>query len=129
MKKYLLPLLFAASSAFADDIPASAWTPAQLGLGAAALALLAVDTRQTLDISKLRAQPRQGDTMRESNPLLGTHPSDRKVKTYFSTVAVAQFVLLGNLSSNVRTGTLVGLVTLQIGCTAHNHSIGLSGRF
>ena len=107
-----LPFLLGAvvPSAFAQS---AEWTPAQVEVETALIAFLGLDAYQT---TKLKEVP----SYRETNPLLGKSPSDRKTIIYFSIVELAQFVVADSLPPPTRNWFLGGLLGLEVVVTGSN---------
>jgi hypothetical protein len=98
------------------------WTPEQKGLAAAALVVTAIDYGQTRTVAK---DPR----WHEENPLMGRHPSTRKVAAHFIAVPVLTYFVLDNISSENRSLALKVILAVEIGFVAHNYSLGVRASF
>jgi len=85
------------------------------------------DMMTTLDI-------KNHPELEEANPILGPHPSDRKVLAYFAATGALHYFVTREL---VDQGAPRGLIdawelistSFEIGCTAHNYSAGLRFKF
>jgi hypothetical protein len=132
---YLAMLIYAMlTTVQAAEPDKEEWTPQQLASEAVALGLLALDYKQTMNLTTkfpgtAFAATQTTDTFRETNPLLGKHPSSSHVKNYFAAVTVGQGVLAAALPSKYRDWALGGLITVELVTTTHNRTIGLSGKF
>lgn len=88
----------------------ASWTPETRREEIAFQALSAVDATQTIRIA------REPDRFSESNPILGEHPSTRRVATYFAANGVLHFAATSLLEEAhapqwlVRTWEAVGIV-------------------
>lgn len=128
-------LLQHAMDSRARDVPALGRVEGVLAMDAttlAILALLAVDTGQTLEIS--RHCNDTGPRMIESNPILGRCPARSDVYGYFATIAVGHVVIDKMLPTTFR-GVPVrplyrGIVgSLQIYAVSNNIYYGVGFRF
>lgn len=112
MKKlWLLVLLFLALPAHADRGPL-----------AAALTFHTIDYLQTLSIA---TDPR----FKETNPILGEHPSKAAVTQYFAATGLAMYAAHALLPEQVAKYSTYVWLAVGVGATAHNHSIGVRIRF
>lgn len=97
----------------------------------AAEAALAVDMLQTLDIKNhpWRSWYYQGTVLlqetRESNPLLGPHPSDAKVIAYFAGCGTATYLAWRWLPRPWRTLLPVALLAVEVPLLASNARNGM----
>ena len=113
--KLALPfsLLLLAATASGSATAQDSWTTPQVALEAADLGVIFVDYHQT---QKIREFP----GLYETNPLLGSHPSEPKVKNYFALSIIGQYFLADALSPSVRTGFLSGILGMEIIVTEKN---------
>jgi len=99
------------------------WTTEDKVKEVAAVALLYLDYRQTMEITT--DEPHYS----ENNLILGKHPKANRVKAYFGIVTVGQGVLAAVLPDKYRSYALDGLLIVEIGAVARDYSIGLTGKF
>lgn len=99
-----------------------AWTPAQKYLGAATLALIAIDWGQTRYIA------RNTDRYYERNPLIGRKPDLGDVNYHF-VASIALVAAVAHFIPEWRTGFLSGVAAGQLGVVINNRSIGIQVRF
>lgn len=92
-----------------------------MGLGAIA-ATYVVDYKQTLDI-------KNHPGMYETNPILGKHPSDVKVRNYFIASGVVTLGAVYLLPKDYRKYLIGGVLVLEVGVIGHNKYIGLRTNF
>jgi len=105
---------------------AEPWSATDTALEVAALTSLTIDFHQTLQIHQQYAAGRERG---ESNFLLGTHPSESKIRNYFVASSLIQFAVAHSLSGGARTCFLSGVLGLELVVTQRNKEIGLSYRF
>jgi hypothetical protein len=110
--------LGAASAAQACEMP-------KLELGY--LAAASADMATTLDISKHPG-------LYETNPILGAHPSNRKVLAYFAATDLAHAgitCLMVNADVSRRTVTVweAAGIGFELALVGHNYTLGLKMRF
>jgi hypothetical protein len=90
------------------------------------ICLNVVDWQQTLDISN-------HEDLVESNCIMGKHPTDSEINTYFALALAAQIgtgFLLGELfDEKYRDYFWMGCIGLEVGMVANNYSLGLKVRF
>ena len=111
-------LLFTSAARAGDD-----WTPADSWREGAYLALHLTDWAQTRNIA------RNPDQWRETNRLLGEHPSVGRVNRYFVITAAAQIGIAVALSKGWRAAFQYGAIAHDAWYVTHNFSIGISARF
>lgn len=116
-KTVLLSVLLLPVLANAND-----WTTQDTYREAIVYIALALDATQTLDIKR-----HQG--MYETNPLLGKHPTDRKIIGYFLGVAAAHTGIAAILPTPYREYFQNGTIALELMVIGNNKRIGLSARF
>ena len=85
--------------------------------------LLLVDWGQTRDIA------RRPEEYHETNPLLGEHPSMKKVDTYFASWILGNFMATKLLQGKWRKAWQHAINVVQVGAVANNYKIGLNVRF
>lgn len=103
--------------AFADE-----WTTKDTLLESTYVVFHTIDWRQTQDISKHL-------NMREKNPILGKHPTNAKINTYFASTLALQYGIAKLLPSDLRTIWLLSGITLEYSVTKSNKQIGLQVNF
>lgn len=113
--------LFGLSSA---PVFASDWTTEDTWWQAAYLALHVADWGQTRDIVK-----REGEGYYETNPILGRHPSLKRVDTYFTVTALAHTAISYALPAAWRRGWQHVTIGVEAGYVSYNYSIGLNINF
>jgi hypothetical protein len=97
---------------------ADEWTTQEISKQVAIGALFAIDAAQTLDIKR---NPESW----ERNPLLGSHPSDKKIISYFLTAAILHTVLADSLSAKHRAWLQNGTIAVELIVVGNNRRIGL----
>lgn len=111
-------VLIGTANAAADPLPKSEW---------AYQAVAAVDMMQTLDI-------KNHSDIHEYNPILGSHPSDKAIVTYFvgtnlAHAGITKFLQAHGWSDRqiaIWEYTSIGIESIVV---AHNFKIGLQVRF
>jgi hypothetical protein len=88
-----------------------------------ALGLLTADMSQTLDITRHSAQ------YRELNPILGQHPSQVKVVSYFTVSAASLIGLNYVLPVKYAHALNWTSATVEAGFVAHNAHLGIRFNF
>lgn len=117
MRALMLAILLIAWPVSARD-----WTGEEIGWGAAAAAVRLADWAQTRNIV------RNPDRFRETNPLIGEHPSRGRVDGSFVLGSALLFGLAHYLPE-YRKQILKWFVVLGAGVVARNASIGVRMRF
>lgn len=97
------------------------WTRQDAVRHAALTGLMIIDWQQTREISK------KPNEYRESNPILGEHPSRGEVNLYFATMWIVKSVIAGRLPSRWRDDWLWFCIGESAAMVGHNYSIGLKG--
>ncbi len=120
MRYVLLALTLAATAARAEWQPP---TMAETTLLIAAQTSSVLDMLQTLDIK------RHPEQLYEINPLLGEHPSDARVLTYFAASAVIKTAAWYALPRGWRNIVPLLNLAVEIPLIAHNANVGLQIRF
>jgi hypothetical protein len=118
---FLLALLFSLCSC--ASYPFQGWTANNTALELTGTALQAADWSQTRWIAS------HGSNYHEINPLLGPHPSDGTVNTYFLGSALFRLALSSSLRDPYRTWTQYLFIVTSGGLVAHNASIGAGFRW
>lgn len=102
---------------------ASDWSDADTGRQVYLTALLYADYAQTRSIS---LYPKAW----ERNPMLGLHPSDRRISRYFIGAALLSYGAARTLPAGwPRQSFQCGVIALQIAAIVHNKRMGLSFRY
>lgn len=106
-------------------LPAQAadpWTPADKAREAVFVALMAVDLGQTLDIE-------HHPELYETNPILGEHPSRRRIATYFLTTTALHLLAVDALPARWRAAVQYVSIGIEAGATGNNYRLGLKLAF
>lgn len=114
--KYLLGIILAMMMGVSH---ANDWTDEDTARQAAVLTLFAVDAGQTLDI-------KHHANLRETNPILGSHPTDSRVKTYFVLAAVVHTAASYYLTPEYRRYLQNGTIVLELAVIGNNKRLGLN---
>ena len=116
--KCILALLLIPSFCFASDDFSTTDKSLELGY----IALTAIDWRQTQDIVR-------HEGYYETNPIMGKHPTNARINTYF-TGMIAGHVLVDYLLPSQYRGywELMG-ISVELTGVLGNRKIGLSGKF
>ena len=85
--------------------------------------MLVADWAQTRQIA------RNADQYRETNPILGEHPSMGRVNTYFATALMLNYVIGRSLDRRWRTAWFVTVQSVEASVVQRNLSIGLEVSF
>jgi hypothetical protein len=109
----LLLVLFALSGCAAPPLSSKEWR-----LEAAFLTAGALDYAQTRDI-------KNHPGVHEVNPLLGRHPSDKQIRSYFLAAGLAHVGITRLLPRPYRVPWQLGTLTLQVITLQRNHQLGL----
>ncbi len=119
MKKLLLftTLLALCSGAHASD-----WTTADTNRQAVVLTTFAADYAQTRDI-------KNHDWAYETNPLLGKHPSDNRIRNYFVGSAIIHTAVMYHLPPEWRKKAQYATIALQVAVIIRNKRMGLHFQF
>jgi hypothetical protein len=121
IKNLLLILLCWSSIAQAQTRP---WTDEERAWGVAFAAAAIADWSST----RYAARHDWPDNIRESNILLGNHPSTSRVDRHFAIGIPLVFFLLDNADENRKTG-LIALTALEIYAAGNNAKLGLRFKF
>lgn len=128
MKKLVLGLVLASSlgSVCADDLNL---LPGRYDLSEKEIrnelifaGTLLVDYNQTLDI-------KNHPGMYETNPILGQHPSDARIRNYFLLAGLGHYAVTKALPSEYRPYWQYGWIALEVLTILHNQQIGLKVNF
>ena len=112
-----------AGAAECDTPPdTAAWTTQQIVLESVVQTALFVDYKQTLDIKR-----HQGYS--ESNPILGLHPSDVRVRNYFLISSILSLGVAQLLQGSSRTAFMTGEMSFELAVVKRNVGLGLTVRF
>jgi hypothetical protein len=98
------------------------WTTQQIVLESVTQAALFVDYKQTLDIKR-----HQGFS--ETNPILGLHPSDTRVRAYFLASSILSLGIAQLLQGSSRTAFMTGEMSFELAVVKRNVGLGLTVRF
>ncbi len=120
MKVILAALLIAVLSAPAR---ADEWSKTDIGLQAAATALMVVDWGQTLKAAS------QTDKYCEMNPILGKHPSRGRVNTYFATAIIGHAAISHILPQDYRRIWQSVFIGVELAATSINYQAGVKIKF
>lgn len=118
MKHLLTATLALSTPAVAGD-----WSAEDTKWQAAYIALHVADWGQTRDIAAKR------DRYFEQNPVLGKHPSVKRVDSYFLATSIAHTAISYALPPDLRRRWQQITVVVQAGVVAHNYGIGLNINF
>ncbi len=128
MKKFFLGcqwffvgLLF--GLAIVSSKAADPWTTTDKALGTVALLATVVDWGQTRHIAK------HPERFRETNPMLGEHPSVSDVNRHFAIAIVGGGLIAHFLPGEIRPWFLGGAAVVEIGFGINNASLGIKMDF
>jgi len=113
----LTALALCAGLSQADDL-----TPKEIHTELLFAGTLLLDYSQTRDI-------KNHPGMYETNPILGKHPSDDKIATYFVLAGVGHYLVTKALPAEYRPAWQWGAIGLETLVILHNKQIGLSFKF
>jgi len=108
---------------FATVQAADDWTMEERTTFAVSSVLLVADWAQTRQIS------RNADLFRETNPVLGAHPSMGRVNVYFAAALALNYVIGNSLAGGWRKAWFIGVQSVEANVVRHNLSIGLDLSF
>lgn len=126
-----LSLAVALSLALAPTLSARAapvcakWSSTNTAAEALATGLILTDWAQTLRFTEHPQFPGQHET----NPLLGPHPSRRRVNSLIGAGVLAQFGIACALPDPERSRWLDALIAVEALAVAHNHVVSAAWRF
>lgn len=130
MKTFLAAILLFPCLCLAGDLPdlgepgPRAWSPSEIATEAATVALFVIDAGQTRDIGPI-CQRNAECQVYERNPLLGKHPSNARIRNYFTGVIAAHIAITHLLPQKYRALWQGTTMMLEIGITAENANLGL----
>lgn len=101
---------------------ASPWTTKDKVLEGAFVVATALDWRQTLDI-------KNHSNLYEQNHVLGRHPSNTTINTYFVTSIVFHAVVADQLHGKWRTAWQAVWIGLEVGTVQRNYALGIRLNF
>jgi hypothetical protein len=102
---------------------ADPWSNTDIAMATTAIASLAIDWRQTKQISS------HPDRWSEANPILGRHPSNNQVDLYFAGSTVVLITIANFLPSNWRKVLLGGIIIGESKSIINNIGNGISIRW
>lgn len=102
----------------ADD-----WTIQERTTFAVSSVLLVADWAQTRQIA------RNAQTFRETNPILGEHPSMGSVNAYFATALLLNYAIGRSLDHGWRSAWFIGVQSVEANVVQRNLNIGLTLSF
>lgn len=114
----ILSALLLSSTLLAGD----AWTRNDKILEGAFVLATALDWRQTLDIKN---HPR----LYEQNQIMGRHPSDATVNTYFVSSILLHAVVADQLHGKWRSAWQCVWIGLEVGTVQRNYELGIRLNF
>jgi hypothetical protein len=127
-----LLLLLLSSPAFAAD----PWTTADTWRETAYLVVDAVDWLQTRNMARSNWTARvYGDTwyqdhyISEVNPIMGKHPSVKRVDRFFALEMLTHFGFAYALPKDWRAGFQYVSIGVELGFVQHNRTMGISAKF
>jgi len=97
------------------------WTTTEKVTEVVVVTSLLVDMAQTLDI-------KNHEGLYETNPILGKHPSDKKVVSYFLTCILGHLLIADSLG-NKKVYWQHFILIPEIYIIGHNYELGLSVKF
>ncbi|MEG1121245.1 MAG: hypothetical protein RSE62_03480 [Citrobacter sp.] len=126
MKKIIaaFAIAFASSAAVAQSAPVIGdWSKTDVTLEAAVATVAFLDYKQTLQIKN-----RPG--LSESNPLLGHHPNDARIRNYFVGSMVAHVLITNALPPGaLRSAFQAGTIIFEADIIRQNKRMGLRIKF
>ena len=114
----ILSALLLSSTLFAGD----PWSTKDKVLEGAFVAATVLDWRQTLDI-------KNHPGLHEQNSILGRHPSNSTVNTYFATSILLHAVVADQLHGKWRTAWQSVWIGLELGTVQRNYALGIRLNF
>lgn len=102
------------------------WTGADTAIQTAFIALTFIDWKQTREFT---GNPHKYPDMYETNPILGPHPSARKVNTIMATSIAAHTAIAFILPKPSRTIWQSIWIAIEVHCVYSNYQTGISIRF
>lgn len=122
-KTFLVCIAFIVSSLFTFPAAASDWTKEDTAWQATYLALHVADWGQTRDAA---AQPGR---YAEQNPMLGEHPSQKRIDSYFAATAILHTAVAYALPPDWRRTWQHITIGVEAGVVCRNARIGLQVNF
>lgn len=116
-------LLFA-TRAFCQD--KDEWTAADSALQTTFVVLALVDWKQTREFS---GNPQKYPDMYETNPVLGPHPSARKINIFMGSSIAAHTIIAVLSPKPFRTVWQSFWITVEVHCIHENYKAGVSIHF
>ena len=101
---------------------ASDWSDSDKIRESVILTTLAIDYAQTRDIKNY-------NMAFEHNPLLGSHPSDGRIKGYFIVSAIAHVLIADQLAPKYREYLQNGTIAIELVAIGKNKRMGLHLKF
>jgi hypothetical protein len=117
MKNLIALLLILPAFANADD-----WTTADTQRELVFAALMVADVAQTHDIARHA-------NMEEINPILGKHPSNARINTYFAASMAAQYLIAQALPAEYRHAWQYAGIGFELGFIQSNYKLGIRADF
>lgn len=114
----ILSVLLLSSTLLAGD----PWSKKDKVLEGAFLVATALDWKQTLDIKK-------HPNLYEQNSIMGRHPSDATINTYFVSTIVLHALVADQLHGKWRTAWQATWIGLEIGTVQRNYALGIRLNF
>ena len=99
------------------------WTVEERTTFAVSSVLLVADWAQTRQIA------RNAQSFRETNPILGEHPSMGRVNAYFATALLLNYAIGRSLDRGWRSAWFLGVQSVEASVVQRNLSIGLTLSF
>lgn len=118
-----LALALAALSAPISSSAGDPWSDADVAREVAYGAVHLIDWSQT------RYAARQGDAFRETNPVLGDHPSVGRVDGYFAATLAGHVLVTDLLPRSWRSLWQGSTIAVEATIAAHNRAIGVKIAF
>lgn len=115
--------LFLATMIWAGVARAADWTRTDSAFQIASSALIVADWAQTREIAK------HPERWRETNLILGEHPSRGKVNAYFAACLVGNAAIAYALPAPYRRWWQIATVVVEAGYVAHNYHLGIRVSF
>ena len=100
---------------------ADPWTQEDTARQAVYLTLLAIDWRQTLEFRK--------DGIEETNPILGTHPSNKRIHNILISTAILHTGIAYVLPARYRATFQYVSIAVEAGAVAYSASVGVRLNF
>jgi hypothetical protein len=114
----LFPSLLLSSTLLAG----TPWSTKDKVLEGAVVIATVVDWRQTQDI-------KNHPGLYEENPILGRHPSDKTINTYFASSILLHALVADQLQGKWRTAWQSTWIVVEIGTVQRNYALGVRLNF